>query len=297
MSSEEMGKSIRASRIINKETKRSLIVPLDHGIFAGIIRGLDEPLKVFRKVVEGGADAVLMPPGAARVCRNGFLGRAAPSLILRVDWTNFFRETLPAQTGSETLIASVEDAVRLGADAVITYFFVGYDKDEAEALNVNNAAKIARQCEIYGVPYIAEAMARGKRAAGHEYEPEYVKLHVRMAAEVGADFVKTDYTGDPDTFREIVKGCPAPILIAGGPKTKTIRGALENAKGALEAGAVGLFFGRNVFQAEDPTAMVRALRLIVHENAEVDDAMKLIEKKQPKRYDVPPLPVRSWQYY
>ncbi len=113
---------------------------------------------------------------------------------------------------------------------------------------------------------------------GHEYDPEYMKLHIRMSAEIGADFIKTDYTGDPDTFREAIKGCPIPVLIAGGPRTNTLRDALEMAKGALEAGAVGVIFGRNVFQSVDPTATVKALRLVVHENADVNDAMRLTEK-------------------
>lgn len=297
MPSEDMGKKIRTSHFINQKSKRSVIVPLDHGLPLGITPGLERPIETFQKVIEGGADAVLMPPGQAKVCRDGFFGRLSPSLILRLDWTNLFRTTLPAQVGSETLIASVEDAARFAADGVITYFFIGYETDEAEALNINNAGRIARECERYGMPYIAEPMARGKRAVGHEYDPEYLKLHVRMAAEVGADFIKTDYSGDPDSFKEVVKGCPVPILIAGGPKTKTQQDALEMAKGALQAGAIGVIFGRNVFQAEDPTAMVKALRAIVHEDADVTDALKLLNKKEKKQFDEAAAPRRSWQYF
>jgi|YelNatPaOPRAMG01_1025707.scaffolds.fasta_scaffold92012_2 DhnA family fructose-bisphosphate aldolase class Ia len=281
-----MGKKIRASRFINEKSKRSVVVAMDHGLPLGTMPGLDDPVKTFQKVIEGGADAVLMPPGQAKICQQGFLSKTAPSLILRLDWTNLFRTTLPALTGSEALIASVEDAVKFGADGVITYFFIGYERDEAEALNILNAGKIARECEKYGVPYIAEPMARGKRVLGHEYDPEYLKLHTRMAAEVGADFIKTDYTGDPDSFKEIVKSCPIPILIAGGPKMESVRGVLEAAKGAVEAGAMGVIFGRNVFQAKDPTSIVKALRLIVHENADVEEVIKLfkefkeIEKKE-----------------
>jgi len=290
---DELGKRIRSSRFLNKKTNRAVIVPMDHGLPLGPISGLMTPAETFEKVIEGGADAVLMAPGQARICLSGFLGKGAPSLILRLDWTNLFRSVLPATTGSETLIATVEDAVRYGADGVITYFFIGYEKDEAEASNLENVASIARECERYAIPYIVEPMARGKRVLGNEYNPEYVKLHVRMAAEIGADYIKTDYTGDPDTFREVVRGCPVPIFIAGGPKVETTREVLEMAKGALEAGAVGVIFGRNVFQAPDPCAMVRALRLIVHEGADVEEALEVLERTEKSTIEVVPYPFWS----
>jgi len=289
----DLGKRIRSSRFFNRKTNRAVIVPMDHALYLGPIGGLTNPVETLQKVIEGGADAVLMAPGQARICLSGFLGKGAPSLILRLDTTNLFRSVLPATTGSETLIATVEDAVRYGADAVITYFFIGYERDEAEASNIENVASIARECEKYAMPYIAEPMARGKRVQGNEYNPEYVKLHVRMAAEVGADYIKTDYTGDPDTFREVVRGCPIPILIAGGPKVETTRQVLEMAKGALDAGAVGVIFGRNVFQAPDPRAMVKALRLIVHEGADVEEALKVLERPEKSRIEVVPYPFWS----
>lgn len=275
-----MGKKIRASRIFDQKTDRAVIVPMDHGMPLGLIPGLTAPMDTFRKVIEGGADAVLMAPGQTRICQAGFFGKSAPSLILRLDWTNLFRSVLPATTGSEALIARVEDAVRYGADAVITYFFVGYETDEAETYNLENVASIARECERLAVPFFVEPMARGKRVKGSEYEPQYVKLHVRMAAEIGADYIKTDYTGDPDSFKEAIRGCPVPVLIAGGPKLETTRETLEMAKGALDAGAAGVIFGRNVIQAPDPSAIVKALRLIVHEGGDVEEALKLVERTE-----------------
>jgi len=294
----DVGKRIRSSRFLNQRTNRAVIVPMDHGLPLGPITGLTDPAETFQKIIEGGADAVLMAPGQVRICLNGFLGKGAPALILRLDWTNLFRRVLPATTGSEVLIATVEDAVRYGADGVITYLFIGYEKDEAEASNLGNVALIARECERYAMPYIVEPMARGKRVEGNEYNPEYVKLHVRMAAEVGADYIKTDYTGDPDSFREVVRGCPVPILIAGGPKVETTREALEMAKGALDAGAVGVIFGRNVFQAYDPCGMVKALRLVVHEGADVEEALKVLKKPRKPTNVVPyPFPSASgWRW-
>ncbi len=288
-----MGKKIRAGRIFNQRTNRAVIVPMDHGMPLGTIPGLTSSMETFRKVAEAGADAVLMAPGQARMCQARFVGKEAPSLILRLDWTNLFRSVLPATTGSEALIARVDDAVRYGADAVITYFFVGYEKDEAETYNLENVARIARECEKLAVPFFVEPMARGKRIKGNEYDPQYLKLHVRMAAEIGADYIKTDYTGDPDSFKEAIRGCPVPVLIAGGPKLETARETLEMAKGALEAGAVGVIFGRNVIQAPDPSALVKALRLIVHEDGSVEDALKLLETN--RRPAVRSVPYPYWE--
>ena len=106
-----------------------------------------------------------------------------------------------------------------------------------------------------------------------EYDVEVVKIAARVAAELGADIVKTNWTGDPDSFKEVVNGCMAPVIIAGGEKS-SIKGILEITKQSIEVGGSGVAYGRNVFQAEDPTKVVRALYLIVHKNYNVEEAMK-----------------------
>jgi class I fructose-bisphosphate aldolase len=273
------GREVRLSKIFDEKTGKALVVALDHGLFLGPIQGLTKPQETLEKVVAGGADAVILTPGQMRHCLPNFLGKKAPSLILRLDWTNLFRDVLRPEFGFETTIASVKDAIRYGADAVISFLFIGYEKDEVEALNLRNVSKIARECEKYGVPLIIESMARGGKARGKELNIEYVKLHVRMAAELGADLIKTDYTGDPESFKEVVESCNIPILIAGGPKLETPHDALKMAKEAVDAGARGVVFGRNVFQAPDVTNMVKALRLIVHEGAKLKEALRLLETK------------------
>jgi len=274
-----LGKIIRLSKIFNEKTGNSLIVALDHGLFLGPIPGLTSPTETLQKIISGNPDAVVITPGQVKSCLPSFLGKEAPSLILRLDWTNLFRNVLSPETGLETLIASVEDAMRYGADAVISFLFIGYAKDEAEAINIQNVSKIARECEKYSIPFVVESMARGSKVKGNEINPEYVKLHVRMAAEIGADIIKTDYTGDPDSFREVVKSCNIPILIAGGSKMETPFDVLKMGRDAIDAGARGVVFGRNVFQSSNVTAMVKALRLIVHENAKVEDALEILKKK------------------
>ncbi len=175
--------------------------------------------------------------------------------------------------GRQSLIAHVEDAVRWGADAVMTYLFLGFDDAEAEARQVELNGLISRECERYGMVRIIETMARGSRLGAKEvYQPEYVRMHTRIAAEVGADLIKTDYTGDAESFRLVTERCPVPILAAGGPRTDSPRGALEIARNVMDAGGIGLVFGRNIVQAADPARMTAALAGIVHDGWSVDRA-------------------------
>jgi fructose-bisphosphate aldolase/2-amino-3,7-dideoxy-D-threo-hept-6-ulosonate synthase len=125
----------------------------------------------------------------------------------------------------------------------------------------------------WGMPLLAMMYPRGKKISS-EHDVNVVKLAARAGAELGADIVKTNYTGDPDSFKEVVKGCPVPVVIAGGPKMDTDRDVLEMVEGAIEAGGAGTSIGRNIFQHKNPSKMVRAISKIVHENSDADEAMK-----------------------
>jgi fructose-bisphosphate aldolase/2-amino-3,7-dideoxy-D-threo-hept-6-ulosonate synthase len=127
----------------------------------------------------------------------------------------------------------------------------------------------------WGMPLLAMMYPRGKKISS-EHDVEVVKLAARAGAELGADIIKTNYTGDIDSFKEVIKGCPVPVVIAGGPKMSTTKDVLEMVRDAVEAGAAGTSIGRNVFQAEDPTKMVRAMAALVHGGEGVDEAMKLL---------------------
>jgi class I fructose-bisphosphate aldolase len=226
-------------------------------------------------LVEGGADAVLVSPGVARLCVDFFVGKSAPALILRLDWTNMFRpgEKLGFREGRNRLIASVEDAVRFGADAVLTFMFVGYEDPDVEADDIEKNALVARACEVAGIPHIMEPMARGAQVGERRYESTLIRMHVRNAAELGADAIKTDYSGDQESFASVVEGCPAPILVAGGPKMKTTEAGLDMVSGAMQAGAAGVLVGRNIIQADNPVRMLKAIGAIVHDNLSAEEAM------------------------
>ena len=273
------GKTIRLGRILDPDTHRAAVVAFDHGVHLGIIPGIETPGETLVRLAEAGADAFLVGPGVARMYASVFAGRGAPGLIVRLDWTNRWRspELLGSDEGRGRLIATVEDAARLGADAVLVYMFVGYQDPDAEARQVEDVARVAQACEASGIGCIIEPMARGRRADHDIYNADYIAPLARMACELGADILKTDYSGSADTFRRVIDAAFRPVLIAGGPKTDSLREALEMVSGAMKAGAHGMFIGRNVFQAPDPGQMMRVLRRMIHEDLDVDSALNELE--------------------
>jgi DhnA family fructose-bisphosphate aldolase class Ia len=272
------GKDIRMGRILDPKRSRAAVVAFDHGEFVGLMPGNTEPGRVLEMLADAGADAFLVGPGVARAYAGVFSGRGAPGLILRMDWTNRWRdpEMLGSAEGRGRLIASVEDAARLGADAVLVYMFIGYQDPEVEARQVADVARVAQDCERAGIGCIIEPMPRGLRVGDNPYRSEYIALGARMACELGGDLLKTDYSGDPESFRTVVSASFRPILIAGGPKTSSLRQALEMVQGALDAGAHGMFIGRNVFQAPDPARMMRTLRSMIHDDLSLEAALEAL---------------------
>ncbi len=264
----EVGKKIRLERIINRDTKKTIIVPMDHGVSLGPIKGLEDMPTIINKIAEGGANAVLLHKGIVKQGHRGY-GRDI-GLIVHLSAST----SLGPDPNNKVLVTSVEEAIKLGADAVSVHINIGAD-NEAEMLSI--LGKVAESCMNWGMPLIAMMYPRGKKIKS-EHDVEVVKLATRAGAELGADIVKTNYTGDIDSFREVVEGCPVPVVIAGGPKMNTAKDVLQMLYDAVEAGGAGASIGRNVFQAEDPTKMVMAMSKIVHEGYEVEEAMKVLEK-------------------
>ncbi len=260
------GKEVRLSRIIDPTDDRAVVIASDHGYMLGPIRGVIDLEKTIRSVADGGADGVLLSPGQAGKIGHLFRGRSSPAMLVRADWTNAFRSktyTLPSRHVQHKYMTSPKQAMALGADAIVIYFFVGYAEDAEEAQHVSKVARFARECDEIGMPFIVEPIPLGERITGANYN-ELVKISIRMSAELGADAIKAPYTNDVDFYSEVVRSAGIPILILGGAKSKTLRDALEVVQEALEAGATGTVFGRNVVQARDPGQMVRAICQVVH---------------------------------
>jgi DhnA family fructose-bisphosphate aldolase class Ia len=254
----DYGKHIRLNRILRANKKKTLVVAFDHPAIFGPIPGTLNPAEQIRIFADNGADAVLMNLGMLRIAGGGMLNERAPALIIRLDWTTAWTAVSSGDALRSELVVRPEEALRYGADAVMTYLFVGTGDNEFEAREIKRNAEVARECEQLGIPLIVESLARGKNVQ-NPTSPEWIKLHTRIAVELGADVLKTEYTGDVETMREVIQVCPAPMLVLGGA-LKPISEAMDIVKGAVAAGAAGLVFGRNVFQSRDVAATLRELR-------------------------------------
>jgi fructose-bisphosphate aldolase/2-amino-3,7-dideoxy-D-threo-hept-6-ulosonate synthase len=260
-----LGKEIRMERIVDRKTHRTVIVPMDHGITAGPISGLIDLRATVDKVAEGGANAVLGHMGLPLHGHRGY-GKDI-GLIIHLSAST----RLGPDPNRKVLVTRVTDAIKIGADAVSVHINVGAD-DEAEMLT--DLGRVARTCDQWGMPLLAMMYPRGPKVQS-EHEVEYVKHAARVGAELGVDMIKTNYTGSPETFKEVVQGCQIPVVIAGGPKMGTEHELFEMIYDAIQVGAAGVSIGRNVFQAENPILLVRKISKLVHEDYTVEEAEKL----------------------
>lgn len=260
-----VGKAIRIERILNRRTRKTVIVPMDHGMTQGPIPGLIDLREAVDKVAEGGANAVLGHMGLPLHGHRGY-GKDI-GLIIHLSAST----TLGPDPNHKVLVTSVEDAIKIGADAVSIHINVGAD-DEAEMLT--DLGWVARTCDTWGMPLLAMMYPRGPKVKS-EHAVEYVKHAARVGAELGVDIIKTNYTGTPESFTEVVRGCQLPVVIAGGPKMGTEHELFEMIYDAIQVGAAGVSIGRNVFQAEDPTLLVKRISKLVHENYTVAEAEQL----------------------
>ncbi|MDM7933952.1 MAG: 2-amino-3,7-dideoxy-D-threo-hept-6-ulosonate synthase, partial [Methanothrix sp.] len=173
---------------------------------------------------------------------------------------------------SDVYKRQVEECLKMGADAVSVHINIG---SETESDQLSILGCVSERCNFWGMPLVAMMYPRGKGITNPN-EVEVVAHAARVGAELGADIIKTNYTGDPDTFRHVVEGCPVPVVIAGGPKTETDMELLQMIEGAMEAGARGVAIGRNVFQHEDPVKMTMAIAAIVNKGQRAEEAIDLL---------------------
>jgi len=261
-----LGKKIRMERIINRNTGRTVIVPMDHGISVGPIDGVIDMKKAIQDVSEGGANAIVEHKG---LVGEGHRERGADiGLIIHMSAST----TLSPYPHAKTLVCTVEEAIKLGADAVSIHVNLG-NGQEKEMLQ--DFGRVSYEARTWGMPLLAMIYPRGDKIKD-EYDVSVVKHAARVGDEMGADIVKVSYTGSGESFREVVEGCSIPVVIAGGEKMESDRDILEMVKGSVDAGGAGVSIGRNVFQHKDPKLIVRAISSIVHEGAGVEDAMNML---------------------
>jgi len=259
-----LGKSIRIERIIDRRSKRTIIIPMDHGFSMGTIKGLENLAEMIDKVAMGGANAILEHSGMVGAGHRKY-GKDIGLIIHLSGATN-----LAPDPNRKVLVCSVERALKMGADAVSIHINIGADEEPEMLQDAHSIVESARE---WGLPLLAMMYPRGKKISD-ENDPEVVNIAVRVGAELGADIVKTNYTGDIDSFKYIVRSVHIPVIIAGGPKMDTAIDLLNLTYDSIQAGGAGVAFGRNVFQSEDPRKLVSALSKIVHENFTIEEILK-----------------------
>ncbi len=257
----DVGKAIRLNRILRGPGRGSLVVAFDHALVLGPVRGTENPSHQIRQFADAGVDGILLNLGLLRHCAESLGPGRTPGIIARIDWTTVWNSLSEGAGGllRSCMLATPEEALRQGADAVLTYMVVGTGDADFEAKEVERNARVARECEQIGIPLIVETLARGK-GVENPGDSKWLKLHTRMAVELGADVIKTDYAGSVAAMRSVVEECPIPILVLGGSRNAA---ALDVVRGAVKAGAAGVFFGRNVFQADDMLAFLRQARAVL----------------------------------
>ena len=270
-----LGTQIRLSRIINQKTQHSFCVAIDHALHLGSCKGLERPEEMLDTVAEAGVDAVILPLGSALRHGQRLVRAGGPSLILRLDQTTMWREgtAIDYPDGHTRLVASVNDAVALGADAVINYLSIAHN-DPAEETRVFRATfEVNTAARAAGMVHIIETMGARHALAKNIHDGEFVAHHSRIGFEMGADIIKTDWPGSIQDLRRVIAQCCIPVMLAGGPRGKSDRGTLELVSSIIKAGAAGIFFGRARFGADEPLAVMRACRAIIHEQCSVDEAI------------------------
>lgn len=259
-----IGKKIRLERIIERNSRRTVIVPMDHGTTLGPIPGLTDMAKTVNDIVDGGANAIVLHKG---IVTSGHRGTGKDiGLVIHLSAST----SLSPDPNAKVDVTEVEEAIRLGADGVSIHVNLGAPR---EMDMLQSFGRIARKCSDWGMPLLAMMYTRGEKIK-NPFDVKYVKHAARVGAELGADVVKVVYTGSPETFREVVEGCPVPVVIAGGEKMESDREILQMVDGALQAGCAGVSIGRNIFQHKNPMRMVAAISALVHQGKSVDVGMK-----------------------
>ncbi|MDP6239359.1 MAG: 2-amino-3,7-dideoxy-D-threo-hept-6-ulosonate synthase [Anaerolineales bacterium] len=257
----------RRMRRIFREDGRAVIIAMEHGAFMGVQPGFEKPSEPIKKVIAGGADAIMATVGMAK----NFAEELAPAgMILRVDG-GISRLGTRAWRGN--LIYNAETALRLGADGVVAMGFPGCENENE---NLKYLTELVAQCMQWGLPLMAEMLPRGFEGGDDARNPEVMRMVMRIGAELGVDLIKTQYTGDKESFQAAVESCFVPVVVLGGSRIEDDTAVLQMVRDAMDAGGRGVAMGRNIWGHEKPERMTEAIVAIVHDDATVEEAAAML---------------------
>ena len=257
------GKKIRMGRIMDRHSGKTVIIPMDHGVTMGPMDGLIRMKETIHAVARGGANAIVIHKGLVEMGHSR--NEKGLGLIVHLSAST----KLASDSNCKIMVCTVEEAIRLGADAVSVHVNLGAEDEKAM---LKDLGVIAKEAMDWGMPLLAMMYTRGPKVE-NEFDVRWVRHAARVGAELGADMVKVVYTGSPETFQEVVEGCFVPVVIAGGEKMGSDQDILELVKGAVAAGGAGVSIGRNVFQHKDPAKIIQAICTIVHGGAGMEERL------------------------
>jgi putative autoinducer-2 (AI-2) aldolase len=275
----DWGMQNRLSRIFANGDERCLMLAVDHGYFLGPTYGLEIPKKTINPLLPY-TDSLMLTRG---VLRTSVDPNTKVPIVLRVSGGS---SILGEDLSNETITTSIEEAIRINASCLAMSIFVG---SKYEHQTLSNLSKLVDRCERYGIPILAVT------AVGREMvrDYRYLGLACRLAAELGARIIKTYYC---EEFEKVVNGCPVPVIIAGGKKLSNEKDVLRLTYQSISSGAVGVDMGRNIWQSDHPVAMIQAVRGVVHQGLDVNQAYEMfLSLKQEKTEDILPKSISSSQ--
>lgn len=260
MEIQNWGKSNKMNNIVQKDGK-VVMLALDHGYFLGPTTGMEVPSESLKPLIPH-VDSLMLTPG---VLQSSIDSDYDGGIVLRASGgSSIIAPTL----ANEEIILSAKEAIKLNASAIAVSIFVGTDYEKQ---TLTNLSKTINDASKYNLPVLA-VTAVGKEL--EKRDSRFLSLSTRIAAEFGADIVKTYYCDD---FEDVVRKTPAPIVVAGGPKMETDRDVLELCYNSIQSGAIGLDMGRNIWQSKYPGIMVQGVKKIVHEGFSVDEGVEFME--------------------
>lgn len=275
-------KSYRLNRLFNAVSGRCFDVAVDHGFFnqPGFLKGIESMPRVIDTLIEAGPDAIQLTVGQARHLQE-HRGRHKPSLVLRTDVANVYGKELPSTSFSRMIEDTMLQAVRLDAACVCVNLFQIPGAPEVHDQCISNILALKPEADYYGMPMMVEPLVFRPNAEAGGYmvngDVEQIMHLVRQAVELGADVIKADPTDDVSLYHQVIETAGGvPVLVRGGGRVSD-REILERTVGLLEQGASGIVYGRNVIQHDSPGGITRALMAVLHEGANVEQALQLVQ--------------------
>lgn len=258
---------MRMSRLFDRETGNGFVIAFDRGLGASALPAGRDALAIVDAATRSAADGVLLSPGLAALTTDRFAHRGAPNLLVRSDllvMTGVMPDGLVGPAEEYRMLIEPSEAAALGADMMVLFLVSGYQSDKITADNAQALTRTVQKAHAIGLPVMVETVLWGSRVQDQR-RADLLAFACRFSAELGADVVKTQYTGDVPSMRDVISATPVPVMALGGPMTDSFEELAASTREVLTSGARGVVYGRNIWQAHDLVGAAAAVASVVHD--------------------------------